>query len=323
MKEADIRNGRNTILEKYGMLGVLLIIILIFGSLSESFLTVQNFSNIFISESVVGCLALGGLFILVVDEFDLSLVYILCFCMVLGAFLSGKGFPGGVVVSVMIAAGAACGALNGLIVTKLRINSFIATMSVGLSLAGITQALSGGGILNTNIPQSMIHFARGKVFYVGYSVIFLLMLCAIIHFVLNHTEFGRHLYAVGTSGRTAIFAGIKAERVRLTAFTVAGFFCGISSIVMLGQLGAASSAYGTSLLLPAYSVVFLSKASFHPGRLNVPGLVVGVALCALGQNGIEIAGAPVWGSYVFQGVLLILSIWISVLLTQKAGRKVK
>ena len=119
MKEADIRNGRNTILEKYGMLGVLLIIILIFGSLSESFLTVQNFSNIFISESVVGCLALGGLFILVVDEFDLSLGYILCFCMVLGAFLSGKGFPGGVVVSVMIAAGAACGALNGLIVTKL------------------------------------------------------------------------------------------------------------------------------------------------------------------------------------------------------------
>ena len=94
MKEADIRNGRNTILEKYGMLGVLLIIILIFGSLSESFLTVQNFSNIFISESVVGCLALGGLFILVVDEFDLSLGYILCFCMVLGAFLSGKGFPG-------------------------------------------------------------------------------------------------------------------------------------------------------------------------------------------------------------------------------------
>ncbi|WP_122643517.1 ABC transporter permease [Luxibacter massiliensis] len=320
MGKTGIQNGNHGFIEKYGIAGILLVIILVFHLLSDSFLTVQNFSNILMNEVVTGCLALGGIFILTVDEFDLSLGYILCFCMVLGAFLAKLGCTGVAVIPVMVLAGAGCGAINGLIVTKFKVSSFIATMSVGLTLSGITQALSGGGILNTNIPKILTSFSRGKVFWVGYSVILFFILCVIIRFMLNETEFGRHLYAVGISGRTAAYAGIKVGHVRLAAFTCAGLFCGIAAAVLLGQLGAASSAYGTSLLLPAYSVVFLSKASFTPGRINVPGLLAGLLLCALGENGIEIAGAPVWGSYVFQGGILIVSIWISIVLTNKSLR---
>ena len=160
--------------------------------------------------------------------------------MVLGAFLAKLGCTGVAVIPVMVLAGAGCGAINGLIVTKFKVSSFIATMSVGLTLSGITQALSGGGILNTNIPKILTSFSRGKVFWVGYSVILFFILCVIIRFMLNETEFGRHLYAVGISGRTAAYAGIKVGHVRLAAFTCAGLFCGIVAAVLLGQLGAAS-----------------------------------------------------------------------------------
>ncbi len=320
MEKSVIRNGKNTFLEKYGMIGILAIIILTFSIMSKSFLTVQNFSNVFMNETVIGCLALGCFFILIVDEFDLSLGYILCFCMVLGAYCAGKGCPGSAVVVIMIAAGGICGLVNGLIVTKLHINSFIVTMSVGLTLSGIAQAISGGGILNSNIPQTLQAFARGKVAYIGYSVILFLVLCAVLYYILNFTHFGRQLYAVGISKKVAMFAGIQVDKIRILAFALAGLFSGIAAVLMLGQVGAASSAYGTSLLLPAYSIVFLSKASFSPGRLNVPGMIVGLLLCALGENGIEIAGAPVWGSYVFQGTVLIISIWLSIVLTEKVKK---
>ena len=320
MEKSVIRNGKNTFLEKYGMIGILLIIIITFGIMSKSFLTVQNFSNVFMNETVIGCLALGCFFILLVDEFDLSLGYILCFCMVLGAFGAGKGCSGIVVVIIMICAGGICGLINGLIVTKLHINSFIVTMSVGLTLSGISQAVSGGGILNSNIPAELQAFARGKIAYIGYSVILFLVLCVVLSYILNDTQFGRQLYAVGISKKVAMFAGIKVDKIRILAFALAGLFAGIAAVLMLGQVGAASSAYGTSLLLPAYSIVFLSKASFTPGRLNVPGMIVGLLLCALGENGIEIAGAPVWGSYVFQGTVLIISIWLSIVLTEKAKK---
>lgn len=320
MEKSVIRNGKNTFLEKYGMIGILLIIIITFSIMSKSFLTVQNFSNVFMNETVIGCLALGCFFILLVDEFDLSLGYILCFCMVLGAFGAGKGCSGIVVVIIMICAGGICGLINGLIVTKLHINSFIVTMSVGLTLSGISQAVSGGGILNSNIPAELQTFARGKIAYIGYSVILFLVLCVVLSYILNDTQFGRQLYAVGISKKVAMFAGIKVDKIRILAFALAGLFAGIAAVLMLGQVGAASSAYGTSLLLPAYSIVFLSKASFTPGRLNVSGMIVGLLLCALGENGIEIAGAPVWGSYVFQGTVLIISIWLSIVLTEKAKK---
>lgn len=321
MKKTVIRNGKSSYPEKYGMLVVLAGVILIFHLLSSSFLTAQNFSNILINEAVIGCLALGASFILIVDEFDLSLGYILCFCMVLGAYLAGEGCNGVVIVLAMVFAGACCGTVNGVIVTKLKVNAFIATMSVGLTLAGITQALSGGRILNSNIPDFIIWFSRQKVCYIGYCVIFVLILSIILSIILNHTVFGRQLYAVGMSKSTALYAGIQVEKIRIMAFVFAGMFCGIAAVLMLGQLGAASSAYGTSLLLPAYSIVFLSKASFSPGKINIPGMLVGLLLCAVGENGVEIIGAPTWGSYVFQGSVLIVSIWISIALTDRAEKK--
>ena len=320
MNGRKIRNGDSSFLEKYGITGILILMIIFFSLTTTNFFTVQNFSNILINQAVMGCLALGGMFILIVDEFDLSLGYILCFSMVLGALLAEKGVPGMLVPIIMAAAGAVCGLLNGLITTKLGISSFIGTLSVGLMLSGISQALSGGGILNTNIPSGMITFARGKLFQIGYCVIFLAVLCLLVWYILNFTSFGRQLYAVGSSKRTALFAGIKVQKVRILAFTAAGFFCGIAAVVLLGQLGAGSSAYGTSLLLPAYSVVFLSKAAFTPGKINVPGMILGMLLCALGENGIEISGVSTWGSYIFQGVILILSIWISAALTERAER---
>lgn len=313
---AEIRNRKRSFKHKYGMIFILILLLISFGLLSRSFFTPNNLGNILITEVTTGCLALGAMFILIIDEFDLSLGYILCFCMILGAYFAEKGWGTFGILLIMLAAGILCGFINGLIVTRLKISSFIATLSVGLTLSGISQALSRGGILNNNIPKSIMNFSQGKIGALGYSVIFLVLLCIILHYIFNYTIMGRNMYAIGNSSKSAAIAGIKVSRIKVLAFLLAGLFCGTAAVMLLGQLGAASSAYGTSILLPAYAMVFLSKAAFTPGRINVPGVMLAVLLLGIGSNGVQIIGISVWGSHVFEGLILIFSIGVSNVLSR-------
>lgn len=122
---------------------------------------------------------------------------------------------------------------------------------------------------------------------------------------------GRQMFAVGNSEKTAHLAGIKTEKIKILVFSLAGCFAALGGIVMVGQLGSASSSYGVSLLLPAYATVFLSKAAFKPGYINIPGVMTSVALIILGTKGLELIGASTWCEYMFQGVALMFSMWLS------------
>lgn len=119
------------------------------------------------------------------------------------------------------------------------------------------------------------------------------------------------MFAVGNSEKTAHLAGIKTEKIKILVFSLAGCFAALGGIVMVGQLGSASSSYGVSLLLPAYATVFLSKAAFKPGYINIPGVMTSVALIILGTKGLELIGASTWCEYMFQGVALMFSMWLS------------
>jgi len=298
-------------MSKYSMIGVLILMILAFSVLSSKFFSVQNISGILLNEAAASCLALGAMFILITGEFDLSLGYNLCLCMVFGAYVANKGVGIIGVVAAILLLGTVCGLINGLLVVYFKISSFIVTLSLGLTLSGVAKALSEGGIISITEPVELLVFARDGVFNIGYCVILFLVLSIVMYYVLNYTCFGRHLYAVGISKKTAFLAGININRVRILAFTFAGTAAGIGGAILLGQLGSASSAYGTSLLLPAYAVVFLSKTSFKPGYINVPGVILSILIVAVVTNGAQLVGMPSWGNYFFEGLVLILAMWLS------------
>ena len=293
------------------MLLVLAIVLLVFGLISDEFLTIVNFGNMFLTKMASAFLALAGIFILITGEFDLSIGYNLTFVMVMAAFLENLGCNGIIVVGVPILCGIVAGFLNGIIVVYMKISSFIVTLSTGLLLSGTAQAITNSGNIYIDSPQWLLDFTRNGIGNIGYCVIFWVISAIILHFVLTQTPIGRQMFAVGTSEKTAFMAGIRTYRVRVLAFTCAGFFASIGGLILLGQLGAASSAYGTSLLLPAYATVFLSKAVFKPGYINVPGVVLSVILITVGVNGIQMAGAPTWSEYIFEGLMLMFSMWLS------------
>ncbi len=310
-----------TLFYKYGMVFLLLVIIAVFSALSDTFFSMQNFGNILITQVTIGCVALGAMFILVVGEFDLSLGYLTSFCMVLGAKLAENGVNSALVlVLVMIAAGTLSGFINGIIAVKFSISSFIVTLSVGLTLSGLTQAVSGGMVLNHGIPRAISTFAQGRWGQIGYSVVFWLFLCLVVYFLLNHRPLGRKLYSVGSSEKASFLAGIKTNYVRIFAFSAAGFFTAIGAFLLLGKLGAASAAYGHSVLLPAYAIVFLSKISFKPGYFNIGGLILAILFVGIGSNGMTIVGAPPWASYIYEGVILVVAMLLANKLDQNKDK---
>ena len=305
------QNRFKAIISKYSLLLVLALIIIVFGAISPKFLSISNISNMFLGSMASAFLAYGGMFILVANQFDLSLGYNLCLSMCTAAYLGTIGAPGALIVIVPLLLGTFYGFLNGLIVVKCDISSFIVTLAIGLTLSGISQVITGGGNLYLTYPSWLLYITRKSVFNIGILILIWIALGVLLHLFLTQVPVGRQMFAVGNSEKTAHLAGIKTAKIKILVFSLAGFFAALGGLVMVGQLGSASSSYGVSLLLPAYATVFLSKAAFKPGYINIPGVMTSVALIILGTKGLELIGASTWCEYMFQGVALMFSMWLS------------
>jgi ribose/xylose/arabinose/galactoside ABC-type transport system permease subunit len=290
-----------------GMIYILIGLIVFFSLVSDEFLSLYNFSNILIVQVVVGCVAIGAMFILIIGEFDLSLGYMLGFLMVLGAFLTEKGAPAPLIILAMVGTGALAGLLSGFLSVVCKISSFVATLAVGVLLSGLSLGVSGGATFK-NVPQILLTIGQDKVFGFAWCVWIFAIVCVAVFFILEYSPFGRHLYAIGGSERIAFLSGIKTTKARLIAFVLAGLFTGIGSVFQLGESGAAFPAFGYTMLLPAYAAVFLGVTVFKPGNYNLVGLVLSLVVIGVGVNGLMLVGAPFWAESVFNGSVLLVAV---------------
>lgn len=306
---ANWRRGLgHALLARYATVLILAALMLIFSLLSPQFLTALNLTNLLVVQVTVMCMAFAAVLPLIVGEFDLSLGSALGFLMMLGALLGGLGFGAAVVIPAMVLGGVIVGTLNGLLRVGFDISSFIATLGVGTVLSGVTQGMSGGNVLYSGIPPLITSIGQGQFLGLGISVWLTLLLAVALVFVLEHTPFGRRLYAIGGSERVAFLAGIPVDRYRVFAFAGAGLFVGIASVFELGQSGGANPLFGPELLLPAYAAAFLGVTTYRPGYFNVPGAVVAIVLLAVGFNGLNLLGAPYWLQPIFNGAVLIIAV---------------
>jgi ribose transport system permease protein len=290
----------------------------IFTLATSRFLTSQNFNNIALILAVPATMALGVLFPLIIGEFDLSLGYLLGFCMMFEAYVAQHTHNSLIVILVGPLTGLLIGLLNGYLTVFFKISSFIATLGVGIILNGGTQGLSNGQVLYQNIPKAVTTLAiRGSYFFTPATWISILF-AIFLFYIFDHTPFGRHCYAIGGSQRVAHLAGIKTSQTRILAFGFCGLFVGFAANFALAQAGSASPSFGPDLLLPAYAAAFLGVTTFRPGYYNIFGTVVALVLLSVGFNGLSLLGVPFWIQPVFNGGVLI----IAVLVARKEGRQV-
>ena len=300
--------------------GLWVVVVVVFGLAEPStFLTTRNFSNIFGSQAVLLVLALGLSVPLLTGDFDLSAANTLTFSGMVTAILNvNHHWPVVVAGLVGIAAGAAVGFVNALIVVKLRKDSFIITLGTGTVLAGLTFWISNS-LTITGVSHALTAWVFSNTF-IGIPLEFWYGLAAtlVLLYVVSLTPLGRRMLFVGQAREVARLTGVRTDRVRMGSLVVSGVVGALAGVLYLGTTGAADPSSGTAFLLPAFAAVFLGSTSIQPGRFNPLGTFVAVYFLSTGIAGLELLGAQSYIQQLFYGAALVLAVSVSAIGKRKA-----
>jgi ribose transport system permease protein len=302
------------LLERFGALFVLIGLIVFFSVLlPATFPTYENLTTILTTQDVLAILAIGLLVPLAAGEFDLSIGFVLGFTGMEVAVLTGvlHWHPVPAIV-LTLATAVFIGLINGLLVVRVGINAFIATLGVGTVLSGLTIWMSNGTVVYQGIPDLLLAIGRTQLLLLPLPVFYMIIVIIVFSYIMGHTPFGRYIYAVGGGREVARLAGINTDLLTILAFTLSGFMAGIAGVLETATVGAAHPDVGPQFLLPAFAAAFLGATTIQPGRFNVLGTVVALFLLAVGIAGFQQLGAPFWVSPVFNGTALLIAVGLAV-----------
>lgn len=302
-------------LSRYGTIIGLLLMVLFFSINAPGvFLSRANFLNILSQASLTAIIASGLTYTLVVGEFDLSIGYVASFVgLIVTGLMAYEGFPIWLSIVCALALGAGIGILNGLLVTKVRINAVISTLGIGTMLTGIGFTYSAFPIA-TGIPRAFTDISLGRiVFGLPNPVIIMVVVLLALWTVLNKTDIGQKMQAVGSNMEAARLSGIRVDRIKIFAFATAGFCAALTGTLLSSLLGSGTLAAADGYLLDAFAAVFLGSATLREGEFHITGTLVGVLILAVGFNGLSIFGAPTHFQPIFKGGILVLAVGMSAL----------
>ncbi len=302
------------IFARYATIIGLALMIVAFSVLSpEAFPTFNNFINVLNQASLAMIIAGGLTLALVVGELDLSVGYAASLhgVLVTGLIVHNK-LPIPVALAVVIALGGVVGAANGLIVTKLRVNSVIATLGDGTILVGLAFAYSSGVPIVAGVPEAFLQLALGRwLFAIPNPIIVMALVVLVLWVLVERTAIGQEIHAVGGNQAAARRAGISVDRIKILGFVISGMCAALTGALLASRLGSGTTSAADSYLLTAFAAVFLGSATLRDGEFHVLGTLVGTLIIVFGFNGLNIFGAPTFSQSVFQGATLIIAVGLS------------
>jgi ribose transport system permease protein len=285
--------------------------VILFGIITPTtFLTSTTFRLVF-SEGVVTCiLALAFLVPLAAGVYDLSIGAVMSLALALSVYLNlHTGLPPALGALVAVLASAAVGAVNGFVVVRLRVNSFIATLGISQVLFAAVLLISSNTQLVANFGNSWQSLGTNDFLGIPIVVLFLLAIALVIWYVFEFTRIGRYLFATGGNPDAARLSGVRTGRMVWGAFIVSGFIAGLAGVIYSMRTGLFSSSTGPGYLFPAVAAVFLGASQLSQ-RPNVWGTLIAYFALAFGIQGLVLSAssASVWSQPLFQGVSLIIAV---------------
>jgi len=297
--------------------------IVAFSIANQRFFSAANLSLVLAQVTVIAVLALGQTLIILTAGIDLSVGAIAVFSSILMATFATKlGIPGLLSLILGLICGTAMGALNGFLVTRIKLPPFIVTLgtlSIFFSLNAVVS--KSETIRGSDMPDLMTWTGTTipiGTFRLTYGSIIMLLLFAGFYYALSNTAWGKHVYATGDDIESARLAGIRTNRVLFSVYTVAGLLYAIGAWILIGRLASASPNVGVDYNLDSITAVVLGGTSLFGGRGGVLGTLIGALIVGVFRNGLQLAGVEV----VWQGFAIGLLVLVAVSLDQWI-RKVK
>jgi ribose transport system permease protein len=272
-----------------------------------------NFKFVLTNQALTAVVALGMVFTLVVGEFDLSLGNIMSLASVICAGLMFHDHvPLWVAILASIGVGVGVGTVNGLIVTRLKVNSIVTTLGMLIIVSAMESWYTGGNSVTTGISPGLLSIGYGQIVGIPDPVIALIGISAICWYVLEQTPMGRKLHAVGANPAAASVLGLPVRRLTLISFVLGGLVVGCGGVLLIAVQGSGVPGVGQSYLFAALAGAMLGATTIRPGRFNVLGTLTAVYFLAFTVNGLTLSGGPTWVNSAFDGAALIVAVGISV-----------
>jgi ribose transport system permease protein len=309
-------------LARYGTIVSLAALLIVFSlARPEVFPTIDNVLNIMNQISILGTIAFGLTVCLVMGLFDLSIAAMATLGGYVATLLLVR-YPDTVTVPVAVLASivvcALIGIVNGLIVSYLGISAFIATLATGSIITGSVLGISDSKTIITGIPDEFMAIGQGSIFGVSNPILIMLGVGFALWLLLEHTQLGRHLYAIGGNAEASRLSGIAVKRYAPFALAVCAACAGLGGLMAAAVLGAGRpQGVGDTYLLNAFAAVFIGASSLRPGKFHMLGTLIGVLLIGVINNGLSVMGVPTYWQYIVQGVLLVIALFSAGILTMR------
>ena len=309
----------------YGLVVLTVLLALLFSvMLPETFPTLFNLRAILADKSVIALLALAATIPMITGKIDLTVGYGIVLWHILAISLQTHfGLPWPVAVVIVIGCAALFGVLNGLLVELAQIDSFIATLGTGTVIYAVAMWHSGGRQVVGELPEGFIEIAGGNLLGLPIGAFYVLAVSVALWLVTEFTPLGRALYVIGANPKAAQLNGIAVRKHVMGAFVASGALSGFAGVLLASRLQIGQASVGLEFLLPALVGAFLGSTTIRPGRVNVWGTLVGVAILAIGISGIQQFGGAFFVEPLFNGLTLLVSIGIAGWAQQRRNLSIK
>ncbi|WP_347310724.1 ABC transporter permease [Defluviimonas sp. SAOS-178_SWC] len=297
---------------------VLITAVIVFGILNPNFLRVSTLSLIFQQIGIVGILGIAQTLVILTAGIDLSVGAMAVLTSVLmGQFTFRYGLPPQLAIVAGLAAGTAMGALNGWLVAKMRIPPFIVTLGTWQIFLATNYIYSANETIRSQDIEANAASLQfwGSTFKMGgatvtIGVVLLVLLVLIMAYVLRHTAWGRHVYAVGDDPEAAQLSGVNRDKMLIQVYALAGLFCGLAGWLMIGRFGSVSPSASTGVLgnIQSITAVVIGGISLFGGRGSIIGMFLGALIVGVFEMGLRMAGADAQWTYLLIGVLIIAAV---------------
>jgi ribose transport system permease protein len=292
-------------LKKYTVIFILFILMALFSLASPYFLTWRNLTNIITQNTYFIIVAVGLSFVMIGGGIDLSVGY----QMSLVGVITAMGMvvyhqPVWLAVLLGLLLGTILGLINGLIVTNIRIFPLIATLATSIVFQGLSYIISKANTFRA-YPEEFLFLTKGKVLGMPFDVFLALLIVILVSLIYNETVFGFRLIALGGNEEAARLSGINTRKMKITIYTICGFFTAISAMVMISKANNTNSSFGPGTEFIALTAAIVGGVSFMGGEGNIPSLVAGVFILAVIGNGMQLAGWGTYAQYIVRGTILL------------------
>lgn len=296
-------------LQDYGSFIALIFLVIVIGAISPDFRTVNNFLSLLRQSAINGLIAFGMTCVILTGGIDLSVGSVLALTSIICAHTIKIGLPAPLSMLIALIFGIILGTISGLMVTKSRLQPFIATLITMTGYRGLTMILSGGkpiSRLGNNLLLNQI--GKGSFLGIPIPVWILIIFFAIFLFVLKKTVLGRQIYATGSNAKAAELAGINTNNIKLIVYAVSGFMASLSGLILVSRLGSAQPTLGSGYELDAIAAVALGGTSMTGGRGKITGTLIGILIIAVLNNGLNIIGVSSYYQDVVKALVIFLAV---------------